>query len=150
MAFLAGEEYAFSKLHKLFNIQKRCIRIFFGESYSFDHPEYYATCCRTKTYQVHVALKEYALGHTKPLFNKHSLLTLHNLYVSRSLLELIKVLKLHSPSPIYESIQFCPHTHHFRLLSPKCNLAISKNNYSVSSIILWNKFITNYLITQIY
>ena len=38
-----------SKLEKLFKIQERCIRILFGESYSFDHPEYYATCCRTKT-----------------------------------------------------------------------------------------------------
>ena len=85
----------YSKLQKLFNIQKRCIRILFGESYSFDHPEYYATCCRTKTYQEHVALKNYALEHTKPLFNKHSLLTLHNLYASRSLVELIKILKLH-------------------------------------------------------
>ena len=50
-----------SKLQKLFKIQKRCIRILFGESYSFDYPEYYATCCRTKTYQEHVALKDYAL-----------------------------------------------------------------------------------------
>ena len=74
-----------------------------------------------------------------------SLLTLYNLYVSRSLVKLIKVLKLHSPSPVYESIQFCPQTHHFRLLSPKCNLDISKNNYFVSSIILWNKCISKLL-----
>ena len=66
----------YSKLHKLFNIQKRCIRILFGESYSFDHPEYYATCCRTKTYQEHGAFKNYAIEHTKPLFDKHNLLTL--------------------------------------------------------------------------
>ena len=30
-----------SKLQKLFNIQKKCIRMLFGEIYSFDHPEYY-------------------------------------------------------------------------------------------------------------
>ena len=110
-----------------------------------DHPEYYATCCRTKTYQEHVALKNYALEHTKPLFNKHSILTLHNLYASRSLVELIKILKLHSPYPVYESHQFCPRTHHFRLLSPKYNLDISKNNYFVSSINLWNKCISKLL-----
>ena len=146
-AFLAGEEYTIpnSTNYLTFNFQKRCIRILFGESYSFGHPEYYATCCRTKTYQEHVALKEYALEHTKPVFNKHSLLTLYNLYVSRWLVELIKVLKLHLPSHVYESIQFCPQTHHFRLLSPKCNLDISKNNYFVSSIILWNKCISKLL-----
>ena len=99
----------YSKLQKLFNIQKRCIRILFGESYSFDHPEYYATCCRTKTYQEHVALKNYALEHTKPLFNKHSLLTLHNLYASRSLVELIKILKLHSPYILFmKTFNFAP------------------------------------------
>ena len=135
----------YSKLQKLFNIQKRCIRILFGESYSFDHTEYYATCCRTKTYQEHVALKNYALEHTKPLFNKHSLLTLHNLYASRSLVELIKILKLHSPYPVYKNLQFCPQTHHFRLLSPKYNLDISKNNYFISSVNLWNKCISKLL-----
>ena len=134
-----------SKLQKLFKIQKRCIRILFGESYSFDHPEYYAACCRTKTYQEHVALKDYALEHTKPLFKKHSLLTLHNLSASRSLVELIKILKLHSPYPVYESLQFCLRTHHFILLSPKYNLDISKNNYFISSINLWNKCISKLL-----
>ena len=32
-----------SKLIKMFNIQKRCVRILFGDKYSFDHPEYYLT-----------------------------------------------------------------------------------------------------------
>ena len=121
------------------------IRILFGESYSFDQPEYYATCCRTKTYQEHVALKNYALEHTKPLFNKHNLITLHNLYASRSLVELIKILKLHSPYSVYENLQFCPQTQHFRLLKPKHNLDISKNNYSISSVNLWNKCISKLL-----
>ena len=81
--FCWGGEYN-SKLQQIFNIKKRCIRILFGESYSFGHPEYHDTCCRTKikTYQKHVALKDYAFEHTKSLFNKHSLLTLYNLYLS--------------------------------------------------------------------
>ena len=84
---------------KVIQHKKRCIWILFSESYSFDHPEYYAICCRTKSYQEHVALKNYALEQTKPLFNKHNLLTLDNLYASRSLVELIKILKLHSRYP---------------------------------------------------
>ena len=32
-----------------------------------------------------------------------------------------------------------------KLLSPKCNLDISKNNYFVSSIILWNECISKLL-----
>ena len=40
-----------------------------GETLSFDHSEYYLSCARTKTYDEHVALKDYKLEHTKPLFN---------------------------------------------------------------------------------
>ena len=59
-----------SKLQKLFSIQKRCLRILFGKTLSFDHSEYYLSCARTKTYDEHVALKDYKLEHTKLLFNK--------------------------------------------------------------------------------
>ena len=127
-----------SKLKKLFNIQKRCIRILFGESYSFDHPEFYATCARTRTYQDHISLKNHTLEHTKPLFNKHGLLTVQNLYVLRALLELIKIIKYQSPIPMHEKLKFCPKTQNFKLLCPVHKLDISKNNYFISSVNLWN------------
>ena len=44
-----------SKFQKLFNIQKRCIRILFGEIPSFDHAEFYQTCARVRTYLSHMA-----------------------------------------------------------------------------------------------
>ena len=127
-----------SKLQKLFRIQKRCIRILFGESYSFDHSEFYATCARTRTYQDHISLKDYTLEHTKPLFNKHGLLSIQNLYASRILVELIKTIKYQSPIPIFEQLKFCPKSQHFKLLCPVHKLDISKNNYFVSSVNLWN------------
>ena len=52
----------------IFNQQKRCVRIIFGETYSID------TCARAKTFTEHMAQKDYALEHTKPIFNKHNLL----------------------------------------------------------------------------
>ena len=105
-----------SKLIKMFNIQKRCVRILFGDKYSFDHPEYYLTCARARTYMDHTSLKDYSLEHTKPIFNKHKLLTLNNLYVLRSLAELIKILKSHTPISMFKFLQFCPRSHHYRLL----------------------------------
>ena len=66
-----------SKLQKLFNIQKRCIRMLFGDIYSFDHPEYYYTCARLITYTEYKTDKNYTLEHTKPLFNKLGFLTLY-------------------------------------------------------------------------
>ena len=130
-----------SKLQKLFSIQKRCLRILFGETLSFDHSEYYLSCARTKTYDEHVALKDYKLEHTKPLFNKNSFLTLQNLYIARTLVELFKILKLQSPISIYNNLKFCPRTEHFKLLCPKFTLGISRNNFTISSILMWNSCI---------
>ena len=134
-----------SKLQKLFNIQKRCIRILFGESYSFDHPEFYTSCARTKSYQDHISLKDYTLEHTKPLFNKHKLLTLQNLYCSRAIVDLLKIIKYQSPSPMYNKIKFCPKTHYFKLICPKHKLDISKNNYFINTVNLWNSYIKKLL-----
>ena len=127
-----------TKLQKLFNIQKRCIRILFGKTLSFDHPEFYLTCARTRTYEQHIAPTDYTLEHTKPLFKKNGFLTMQNLYILRSLIELFKIIKLQSPVSIYNTFKFCPNTHHSKLLCPKYNLDISKNNFNVKSIVLWN------------
>ena len=37
-----------SKLEKVFSLQKRCIRILFGNKVSFDHAEFYETCARAR------------------------------------------------------------------------------------------------------
>ena len=86
----------------------------------------------------HTTLKDYSLEHTKPIFNKHKLLTLNNLYVQRSLAELIKILKSHTPISMFKFLQFCPRSHHYRLLIPKHNLGISSNNFFINTTILWN------------
>ena len=128
-----------SKLNKIFSIQKRCIRILFGEKYSFDHPEYYYSCARTKTYTEHMAPKDFALEHTKPLFIKHGLLTMHNLYIFRSLTELLKIIKFHSPISIYQFFN-CSRNVSFRLQEPSVKLQISKRNYIYCAIKLWNLY----------
>lgn len=42
------------KLSRLFSIQKRCIRLLFGKEFSFDHPEFYETCARVRSIDIHV------------------------------------------------------------------------------------------------
>ena len=130
-----------SKLQKLFNIQKRCIRILFGQSLSFDHAAFYQSCSRARTYQDHIKPKDFELEHTKPLFTKHNLLTLYNLYTTRTILELFKIIKIQSPISMYKIFTFCPITHNYKLLPPKFKLDISKNNFTVSSIVSWNSCI---------
>ena len=98
----------------------------FREKYSFDHPEYYYTCARTRPYHEHTAVKNFTREHTKPLFNKHGLLTFQNHYTLRVLVELFKIIKSHSPMPIFQLTEFVPNSHHYKLLIPEYNLNLSK------------------------
>lgn len=132
-----------SKLEKLFRIQKRCIRILFGEIPSFDHPEFYETCARTRTYEEHMSPKNFVLEHTKPLFNKHSILSLRNLYIIRSMSELFKLVKYRSPICLFSSFQLSSFTNRHKMVLPQCTLGISMNNFVYGASSIWNKYIDN-------
>ena len=134
-----------SKLQKLFNIQKRCIRILFGEIPSFDHEEFYLTCARVRTYQEHRAEKNFTLEHTKPLFNKHGLLTLQNLHIMRTLTEFFKIFKYHSPISMFNLLPLRALSNDYRIKLPKFNLDISKNNFVINASLMWNNCISNIL-----
>ena len=69
------------KLNGLFSIQKRYTRLLFGAELTLDHAEYYETCARTRTYQQHKAIKNFTLEHTRPLFIKYNILSLHHLHI---------------------------------------------------------------------
>jgi len=92
-----------SKLQGIFGIQKRCIRLLFGLKYSFDHAGYYETCARSRTYQEHIAKKDYTLEHTKPLFNKHNIL---NLLMFLSTTLFLRLLKFWKHSFLYLSTPY--------------------------------------------
>ena len=121
--------------------EKRCIPIPFGKIFSFDHCEFYETCARARTYKDHKTPKNYVLEHTKPLFNKHDILALQNVYILRTLTELFKVLKYRSPISLLDSIKLNPSSFHHKLLLPKNKLSISINNFVFSAFSLWNKCI---------
>ena len=88
------------KLDKLFIIQKKCIRILFGDSEKYK--DKYCTCVRARPLGMQKLGSEfYAKEHSKPLFNSHKLLTVHNLYIYHTSLEIYKVLKLRTPISIF-------------------------------------------------
>ena len=126
------------KLEKLFVIQKRCIRLLFGNEYSFDHAGFYETCARARTYTEHMADKIYTLEHTKPIFNEKEILTLHNLYVQHTVLELYKIFKFRTPISLYEIFNQSPRTANSLVLLPKINLEISRCNFLFRASGLWN------------
>lgn len=128
------------KLDKIFNVQKRCIRLLFGEICSFDHHEYYQTCARVRTYEDHMKEKDFTLEHTKPIFTKHKLLTLRNIYNLQTVVELFKILKYHCPSSLSDMFNFSNHANSILLRTPCVKLDLAKRNFVFSSTNLWNSF----------
>ena len=71
------------KLEKLFVLQKRCIRMLFGDYHKFT--EKFMTCARTRPFGEQLLGDEFfQKEHTKPLFKKESILSVQNLYVYHS------------------------------------------------------------------
>ena len=132
-----------TKLQSLFAIQKRCVRLLFGLHYSFDHPEFYETCARIRTYQSHMAPKIYSLEHTKPLFNQNRILNLFNLYIYHTFINTFKILKTYTPVSLYTLFSLSQESTHFLLFLPKITLDKCKNNFIFKSCSIWNCLITN-------
>ena len=74
-----------NRLSKLFALQKRCIRLLFGIKLTHDHCDFFNTCARARTYSDHVAIKNFSLENTKPIFNKEKIMSIFNLYAQHTL-----------------------------------------------------------------
>ena len=89
-----------NKLLPLFIIQKRCIRIMFGDRESY--VDKFKTSARTRPFgEQKLGTEFYTKEHTKPIFNKLELLTVHNLYIYHCLDEVFKILKFRTPISLY-------------------------------------------------
>ena len=126
------------KLQKIFAIQKRCIRLLFGETLNRDHREYYETCARARTIEDHYAEKNFVLEPTKPLFNKYGILNVHNLYKYHTFMETLKILKFSTPISVHNLISLLPKTDKLRLEVPRVKLNITKQNFVFKSTQIWN------------
>ena len=129
------------RLDRIFSIQKRCVRLLFGNELSFDHSEYYETCARSRTYEQHNKPKDYSLEHTKPLFNDNKLLTIHNLYNQHIFMETYKIMQLHTPISMFSEFERVPNhktcNHKLRIKANK-RLKTSIQNFVYKATILWN------------
>ena len=126
------------KLQKLFSLQKRCIRILFGNDLNYDHPEFYNSCARARPYEEHIAKKNFQLEHTRPIFNEKSLLALHHLYIYHTFCEIFKLLKYRIPMPLYELFNNSPSEINLLLIVPKVKLDLAKNNFVFQASCIWN------------
>ena len=90
-------------IEKIFTLQKRAIRFLFGDYDSF--MDKFCTSARTRPLGLQILGESfYRREHTKPLFIKHSLLTIGNLYKYASLNEIGKIIHNKTPSALYKNI----------------------------------------------
>ena len=126
------------KLNPLFIAQKRCIRILFGEeSYS----DKYQTCVRCRPFgkQIHDSTF-YIKEHTKPLFKKHNILTVHNIYSYHCLIELLKILKFRLPYSLFIAFDLTS-PHNIQTRHKGTFITITErptSNFIFKSAKLWN------------
>ena len=122
-----------NQLKPLFITQKMCIRILFGDSESYR--DKYRTCARVRTIKSQRLGNEFHVKEsTKPLFNKHELLAVENLFRYRCLVELFTLVKSRTPVSLYYLLN---------VSNRKDNLLITPsptNQFLYKSAWLWNDF----------
>ena len=122
-----------SNLTQIFCTQKKCLRIIFGNTESY--LEKFRTCVRARPLGMQKLGQEfYEREPSKPLFSKHKLLTVHNLFRYRCIMELFKIAKYNEPIPM--SLLFKrSRQNENRLIPPD-----SSHNFIYKASCLWNQF----------
>jgi len=89
-----------------------------------------------------IVYKDYTDEHTKPLFNSHKILTVHNLYIYHTLLELYKILKFRNPYCLFEifSRTGIVRQMDLNIQAPPVSLQCQRVSFTYQSCIFWNKF----------
>ena len=119
------------KLDPLFTAQKRCIRIMFGDRETYMAK--YETCARCRPFgKQTLGQTFYCKEHTRPLFKKHDIMTIHNIYSYQCFIQLLKILKFRLPISLFSV---------FQLSQRKETLILTQkpsSNFIHKSSILWN------------
>ena len=121
------------KMNELHVIQKKCVRILFG-----DHEAYldkFKTCVRARPMPKEnqkLGPSFYEKENTKPLFKKHKLLAVQNLYNYHCFMEILKILKFRTPISLH-ALFTISHRSETTLITPYPN-----PHFLYQSAIIWN------------
>ena len=130
------------KLSKIFAFQKRCVRLLFGKEWSYDHPEYYESCARVRTFAENMSPKNYPLEHTKPLFNEQAILNVEYLHKYHTFMETFKIMKYQCPVSLFNLFLLNTTMHrNLTLILPSVRLEKTKSNYIFKASTIWNKLL---------
>ena len=124
-----------ARIDPLHKIQKKAIRILFGDAVAFRNK--FMTSARTRPLENQILGPSfYIREHTKPLFKKHEILSVQNLCTYHTFMEVYKILKHQSPISMFGlyklSNKEC-YGHNLRLIHPKIT-----GHFIHQSTILWN------------
>lgn len=122
-----------SKLAPIFKIQKRCIRILFGDKEAY--LDKFKTCARTRLFHDQkLGPGFYIKEHTKPLFKKHAIMTVHNQYYYHTVNETLKILKHRTPISLHSLFTLSKRPGKETLLI----LPLPSDSFVYRSSYLWN------------
>ena len=125
-------------IEPLFTLQKRSVRFLFGAQADF--LEKYKTAARTRPFgQQKLGKDFYQKEHTKPLFIKFNLLTVHNLYKYMAVNEIGKIIVHKTPTILHENITLSRCNNNNLIILPKNSNAANCPIYLAYSF--WNMFI---------
>lgn len=120
-----------NQLEKLFVIQKKCIRILFADQCAY--ADKFNTCARTRAFGTQILGPEFhEREHTKPLMNKHKLLTIHNLYSYHTCIEVYKIMKFRTPIALFSLLKLSSRKQSLLILPQPSNLFVFKSS------VIWN------------
>ena len=110
------------------------LRILFGDIEAYK--EKFRTSARVRSIEYQVLGEEfYRKEHTKPIFKKHGILAVQNLYHYHSFMEIYKIIKLRSPTSILAHYEFSKRA---CLMYTKILPSSPDNHFIYKSAIIWN------------
>ena len=120
-------------MQPIFRSEKKCIRILFGDKEAY--LDKFKTCARSRAYGYQELTSEFFVKeHSKPLYNKHNLMSAHNLYFYHCVMDTFKTLKFRTPISLYELFNLSKRSgKNTFLISPK-----QINSYICRATKIWN------------
>ena len=111
------------------------IRILFGDTDAYLNK--FRTCSRTRTLEEQILGSSfYCKEHTKPLFEKHKILSVHNLYSYHTFMEVFRIFKFRSPPCLYYQYHFSQRRY---LTHIQLNPPTPSEHFIYRSSVLWNQ-----------
>ena len=123
-----------STLTQIHKIQKKALRILFGDIEAFKNK--FKTAARTRPLENQVLGESfYVKEHTKPIFKKQGILAVQNLYFMHCFMETFKILKFRLPSSLLAHYSFSNRKYltYIKIIPPKPD-----NQFIYKSSIIWN------------